>query len=232
MNTPGIAHSPILWLAVFGVFVVIAVQSVVYLRAAKRAAPAAEMSHGELVAAFRTGAVSALGPSLAVVFVAISLLSVFGTPAVLARIGLIGSAAFETLSARTAAETAGVELGGAGYDNAAFALVLFTMSVGGAAWMVSTLIFTPLLRRTDDRIRALNPAIMAIVPSAAMIAAFSYLGLDEMQKSRTHLVTFVTGAAAMLGLQLAGARLKVRWLKEWSLGIAMVVALTAAGITL
>lgn len=232
MQLPPIAEAPILWIAAIGVFLVITVQSVVYLRAAMRAAPDAGMSRAELTAALRTGAVSALGPSLAVVFIAISLLPVFGTPAVLARIGLIGSASFETLSAQTASETLGVELGGPGYDDAAFALVLFTMSVGGAAWMVTTLVFTPLLRRADRRVRALNPAVMAIVPSAGMITAFSYLGLTETAKSNVHLITFGTGAAVMVVLHVLGARLRMRWIKEWALGIAMLCALIMAGIAM
>lgn len=232
MSTPGVANSPILWIAALGVFAVITVQSVVYWRAAVRSAPEAGMSRRELVSAFRVGALSAAGPSLAVVFVALGLLTVFGTPAVLTRIGLIGSVSFETAAAQTAADAAGVELGGAGYDDRAFALVLFTMSIGGAAWMVSALLFTPLLRRADKKIRALNPLVMTLVPSAAMITAFSYLGLAETTKSGVHLTTFAAGAAAMLALQLVAKRIHARWLKEWSLGIAMAVALGAAAIAM
>lgn len=232
MDLPPVAQSPVLWTAAIGVFVVIVVQSVLYWRAAVRAAPEAGMSRAELVRAVRTGAVTAIGPSLAVVFVAVGLLAVFGTPAVLTRIGLIGSAAFETAAAQTAADAAGIELGGAGYDDRAFALVLFTMSVGGAAWMVSTLVLTPLLRRADHRIRALNPVVMTIVPSAAMTAAFSYLGLAETLKSGVHLITFVVGALTMVLLQAAAARWRQRWLKEWSLGVAMAVALGAAAVAL
>lgn len=232
MSTPGIVNSPILWIAALGVFAVITVQSVVYWRAAVRGAPEAGMSRAELVGAFRVGALSAVGPSLAVVFVAIGLVAMFGTPAVLTRIGLIGSAGFETAAAQTAADAAGIELGGAGYDDQAFALVLFTMSVGGAAWMVTALIFTPVLQRADKKVRSLNPAVMAVVPSAAMIAAFSYLGLTETAKSGIHLIAFVAGAVAMLALQLVARRLGARWLKEWSLGISMAVGLVAAGIAL
>lgn len=232
MSTPGIANSPILWIAALGVFAVITVQSVVYWRAAVRGAPDAGMSRHELVSAFRVGALSAVGPSLAVVFVALGLLTVFGTPAVLTRIGLIGSVSFETAAAQTAADAAGVELGGAGYDDQAFALVLFTMSIGGAAWMISALLFTPILRRADRKIRALNPAVMTLVPSAAMIAAFSYLGLAETTKSGVHLATFATGAVAMLALQLIARRIHARWLKEWALGISMAIALGAAAIAM
>ncbi|MBE9375275.1 DUF5058 family protein [Saccharopolyspora sp. HNM0983] len=228
MNAPALTGSPVLWLAVLGVFSVIVVQSVVYLRAARRAADSAEITRGELTTALRTGAVSAIGPSAAVVFIALTLLTVFGTPAVLVRIGLIGSASFETLAAQTAAGAVGVELGGPGYDDTVFALVLFTMSAGGAAWMVTTLVFTPLLRRTDRKVRALNPAVMAIAPSAGMIGAFCYLGLAETQKSTGHLVAFTAGAGVMLALHALNARLRTRWIKEWSLGISMVAALAVA----
>lgn len=232
MNTPVIASSPVLWAAALGVFLVIGVQSVVYLRAARRAAPAAGMSSGELRTAFRTGALVAVGPSLAVVVVAVSLLTVFGTPAVLVRIGLIGSASFETVAAQSAAQTAGIELGGAGYDDRAFALVFFTMSVAGAAWMVSTLIFTPILSRADRRIRAVNPVVMSIVPGAAMISAFSYLGLTEVNKSAVHLVTFAAGALVMVALHLAAARWRKAWIREWSVGVAVATALGAAAVAL
>ncbi|MBB3051029.1 flagellar biosynthesis protein FlhB [Prauserella isguenensis] len=232
MNTPSVTNSPVLWIAALGVFAVIAVQSIVYFRAAKRAAPAADMTDSELKTAFRAGAVSAIGPSLAVVLVAITLLTVFGTPVVLVRIGLIGSAGFETVTAQTAAQSAGVELGSTGYDNATFALVFFTMSVAGAAWMVSTLIFVPLLSRADRRIRKLNPAVMTIVPGAAMIAGFSYLGLTEVRKSGVHLAAFLTGALVMMLLQVAAVRLRRTWLKEWSVGISVAAALGAAAIAL
>ena len=66
----------------------------------------------------------------------IALLALFGTPATLVRIGLIGSAAFETGAAKIAAESAGAPLGGPGYDQHVFALAFITMSLAGAGWMV------------------------------------------------------------------------------------------------
>lgn len=91
-------------------FAIILVQSFLYVRAARRAAPDLDIPAAELTTAFRSGAIASVGPSLAVVIVAISLLALFGTPAVLVRIGLIGSAAFETGAAKIAAQSAGVML--------------------------------------------------------------------------------------------------------------------------
>jgi len=223
-----IANAPVLWLCVVGVFGVIVVQSLIFLRAVRRVAPSVQMTPGDIRTSFRSGAVSAIGPSLAVSLVAIALLALFGAPAVLSRIGLIGSAAYDVSAAGIAAGTLGAKLGDASYTQSVFAVAFFAMSIGGAMWMIATLILTPLLRRGDAKVRAITPAAMAIVPAAALIGAFACLGFTELPKSGTHMVAFAVSAAVMaLSLLLAKA-LGKSWLREWGLGISIVAALGAA----
>ncbi|HEY4615579.1 MAG TPA: DUF5058 family protein [Citricoccus sp.] len=223
-----LANAPVLWICALGVFLVVAVQSVIYMKAARRAAPAVGMTSQELRTSFRSGAIAAIGPSLAVVLVAIALLALFGTPATLVRIGLIGSVSFETAAASIAAGTTGAELGGPTYTPQVFAIVFFTMSMGGAMWMIGTLILTPLLQRGGHKLQKVNPALMTVVPAAALLGAFISLGLAEVPKSPVHVITLATSAVVM-GLCLLLARLPgLRWLREWGLGIAILVGLTAA----
>ncbi|MDI3331591.1 MAG: DUF5058 family protein [Micrococcus sp.] len=223
-----VANTPVLWICALGVFLVIAVQSVIYIKAARKAAPAAGMSPQELRTSFRSGAVAAIGPSLAVVLVAIALLALFGTPAVLVRIGLIGSVSYETAAASIAAGTTGAELGGPTYTPEVFAIVFFAMSMGGAMWMVATLILTPLLQRGEHRMAKVNPALMTVVPAAALLGAFISLGLAEVPKSTVHVLTLLTSAVVM-GVCLLIARLPgMRWLREWGLGMAILLGLTVA----
>ncbi|MFI8410939.1 DUF5058 family protein [Paeniglutamicibacter gangotriensis] len=221
-----VANSPILWACAIGIFLVIIVQSVIYMKAAKIAAPHIGMSHEELRTSFRAGAISALGPSLAVVMVAIALLTVFGTPAVLVRIGLIGSVSYETAAAAIAANTAGAELGGPTYTQAVFGLALAAMSLGGAMWMIATLVLTPLLKKGDSALRKVNPAIMMVVPGAAMVAAFMVLGIGELPKSWIHVVAFASSAGIMALLMVMAKRVNKPWIKEWALGIAIILSLT------
>lgn len=141
-----IANAPFLWFCAIGVFAIIAVQTVLYVRAARTAAPGIGMPVDEVRESFRAGAVASVGPSLAVVLVAISLIALFGTPAVLVRIGLIGSAATETASAGIAATSMGAELGGSDYTQQVFVVALFAMTLSGCTWMLATLILTPLLK--------------------------------------------------------------------------------------
>ncbi|GAB3266553.1 DUF5058 family protein [Arthrobacter pigmenti] len=223
-----VANMPVLWAAALAAFAIIIVQSVIYMRAAYKAGPSAGMSSSELRRSFKVGAISALGPSLAVVLVAIALLALFGTPAVLVRIGLIGSAAYETGAASIAAGTMGADLGGPDYTQNVFVVAFFAMAVGGSLWMVSTLILTPLLKRGDTKLRAVNPALMTIVPPAALIGAFAVLGFQELPKSLVHVITFVAAAAVMGLCVYLGGALKKAWIREWGLGFAIITALTVA----
>ena len=223
-----VAGSPVIWLCALGVFAVIFVQTFVYMRAARTAGPDVGVSRADLNGAFRAGAVASIGPSLAVVLVAVALLALFGTPAVLVRIGLIGSAGTEVASAGIAAGTAGAELGGSGYDASVFALAFIAMSLSGGMWMLATLLLTPVLERGGKKLASANPALMAILPCGALLGAFSMLTVTEIPKSGIHLITVVASAGVMIGCLFLAKALNARWLKEWALGFSIIAALTVA----
>lgn len=221
-------HHPVLWASAVGVFAVVILQSVIYFKAIRKAAPAAELTPGQVNSSVRSGAVAAIGPSLAVALIAISLLPLFGTPAVLTRIGLVGSAAFDVAAAGISAGTQGAQLGGPTYTQKIFALAFAAMTIGGLAWMLTALILTPILSKGDAKLRKVNPAVMAIVPTAALLGAFFTLAFQEVLKSPVHLVTMLASAAAMGVCLLLAHKLRLPWLREWGLGMSIIVALSAA----
>ncbi|GAA4284516.1 DUF5058 family protein [Brevibacterium daeguense] len=224
----GIANIPVLWVLALAVFAVIILQSVIYLIAVKRAARAADMTQREVNQSFRAGAVAAIGPSLAVVLVSVALLPLFGTPPVLVRIGLIGSAATEVASASLATNTLGVDLGGSGYTQAVFIVALMAMSLSGAMWQICTMILTPLLGKGTDVLQRVNPALMSIVPSAALLAAFASLTITEIPKSLAHIAAVVASALVMVACLLLARALSQAWLREWALGFSIIGGLIVA----
>lgn len=220
-----VANMPVLWIFAVSVFVVIFLQTVLYFRAARASADGIQMPQSEIKEAFRAGAIASIGPSLAVVLVAIALLALFGTPAVLVRVGLIGSAATETASASIAAVSMGSELGDASYTQQVFGVAFIAMSLSGAMWMLCTLLLTPMLKRGSSVLQKKNPAIMALIPSAALLGAFSMISVSESAKSSVHLILVgVSGAVMALCLYLASV-LNAKWLKEWGLGFAILISL-------
>lgn len=223
-----VANSPVLWICAVGVFAVIFVQSVIYIRAARAAGPDIGMTRKHLNGALRAGAIASIGPSLAVVLVAITLIAIFGTPAVLVRIGLIGSAATEVASATLATSTTGAELGGPDYTQRVFVIAFTAMTLSGAMWMLATLILTPVLKRGNAKLQKMNKAATVIIPSAALLAAFISIATKEMAKSSNHIIVLAVSGGVMAICLLLAKRLEASWLKEWALGIALVVAVAVA----
>ncbi|MFC7404784.1 DUF5058 family protein [Georgenia alba] len=222
------ANAPVLWICAIAVFAVIALQTVIYVRAASLAGPDLGFTREDLRQSVRSGAVAAIGPSLAVVVVAIALLTLLGTPAVLVRIGLVGSAATESASATLAAGTMDAQLGGPTWTPEVFAVAFFAMGASGGMWMVATLLLTPFLKRGNAKLQRVNPALMAVVPSAALLAAFAALGVAELPKSGIHVLTVVVSAAVMAVCLLLAKRLEAAWLREWGLGLSIIGGLVVA----
>ncbi|UUT35539.1 DUF5058 family protein [Microbacterium elymi] len=223
------ADQPILWLCAGGIFVVIGVQTVIYFLAVRKAAPAVGMSGDDVKRSFRAGAVAAIGPSMAVALIAITLIAVFGTPGVLTRIGLIGSAAFDVAGGQIAAGTQNATLGGDGYTQAVFATVLLCIALSGAGWMLVTLIATPLLKRGSNKLESKSTAgaagAMAIIPAAALLGAFGTFGIQQFQRGlAASIVVIVSGLVMVLCLWLAKAA-RQPWLREWGLGFSLVIGI-------
>lgn len=222
------ANMPILWFLVIGIFLVITVQAVLFYRFAKSVSAEEQLSAGDMRIAMRAGAISAIGPSLAVAIVAVGLIPVFGTPAVLMRIGMVGSVPYELAAANAAAGSLGVELGGPGYDGTAFATVLFTMTCGAGVWMLSVLVGTKSMGTLSAKVSAWKPWVMNTVPVASLLAAFSYLTLNQAKVGWTNIVVTLASAAAMAIVLQTAKRKNSSRLREWALGIAMTVGVLVA----
>lgn len=228
------ANTPVMWIAVIGIFIVIGAQTVIYYVAAKKTAPAVGMSNKDVTTAFRAGSVAAIGPSLAIALIAITFITIFGTPGSLSRIGLIGSAAFEVAGAQIAAGTQGVELGGDGYTQSVFATVLLALSLAGSGWMLVTLIATPILKRGNASLeKASNPKVavaMSIIPVAALLGAFMIIGIQQITRGLPHVIVLVSSAIVMALCLWIAKTANQHWLKEWGLGFGVIAGIIAGVI--
>lgn len=69
---------------------------------------------------------------------------------------------------------------------------------------------------------------MSIIPGAALLAAFAALTFRELPKSPTHVVAILVSAVVMTICLFLAKTLKQPWLKEWGLGISLLVGLIAS----
>ncbi|WP_235001646.1 DUF5058 family protein [Halobacillus sp. Marseille-P3879] len=230
-ETMNIANSAPLWIMAFIFVGIVMFQAIVFLRIAKKSAPGIGMTSKEVKTAIRTGFISSIGPSFAIAIILVSLIALLGSPLTLMRIGIIGSAATESAAAEIGANAFGVGLNSDNFSISAFTTVVWTMCLGGMGWLLFTAFFTKSLGNTQKKIEKKNPKIMAAVSSAAMLGAFGYQASDQMVLSVTHTIAGLAALSSMVLIMLIADKVNFAWLKEWALGIAMVIGMASAYFT-
>lgn len=213
----------------FAIFVVIGIQALRFYNLAKANAAEGHATKKEMTTALRVGAISAVGPSIAVAIVALSLIPIFGTPVVLMRIGMVGSVPYEVAAANASAEAMGMPLGGSDFTAVAFATVFFTMAMGAAVWMLQVIFLTSSLGKASDRISTWRPWVMSALTGGALLGAFGYLTINQAKGGSDNITVILASGIAMAFLLFVAEKYKKPRVKEWALGIAMVVGLIVAG---
>lgn len=223
------ANSFPLWIIAAFVIGVVIFQAIIFIKLASRTAASVGMTGQDIKSAIRTGAISSLGPSFAIIIVAISLLTLIGNPVTLIRIGIIGSAAIETVGATLGAEAAGADLGSANFTEKAFANAVWVMCLGGMGWLLSAALFTKSLGKMESKIASKgneSVALLKTVSTAAMIGTFGYLGSSQMVQGLTESTVLFAAFLMMLIIIWTSNKFKLKWLREWSLGFVIVVGIT------
>lgn len=227
------ANSWQMWASTIPVVLIVAVQSIVFVRKARQAAPIVGLSNEEANKAFRIGLTSAIGPALAVFVVMLGLMAAIGGPLAWQRLSIIGSAPAELTAATMAAQAQGLDLGGPGYGMINFANATWVMALNGGAWLMSTALLTDKFGKLNDKISGGDSRKVAVLGSGAMAGAFSYLFANELKKIivpdvnvQAAAVGGIAAGVAMIILQKMSKKMPV--LIEHSLGLAMVAGMIGA----
>jgi len=223
-----VANSFPIWIIAALVIGIVIFQAVVFIRLASKTAPSVGLTTLEVKSVVRTGAISSLGPSFAIIIVAISLITFLGNPVTLMRIGIVGSAPIETVGASLGAQAAGSELGSSTFTEQAFTTAVWVMCLGGMGWLLVTALFTKSLGKFQVKIsrKNSNVRLLSIVSTAAMIGAFGYFGAGQMIRGINETVVFIAAFLVMPVIIWASNKFKMNWLREWSLGLVIVVGLS------
>jgi hypothetical protein len=222
------ANSLPLWIFASLVMGLVFFQAFKFINLASKASASVGMTKKEVKSAIRAGAISSLGPSFAIVIIAISLLTLIGNPITLMRIGIIGSAPIETVGANLGAQAAGSELGMQNFTEQAFTSAVWVMCLGGLGWLLFTALFTKSLGKIQAKAtgNARNLNRFKVISTAAMIGAFSYLGSGQMVKGIQESVVLIAALIVMPIIMLIANKFNIKWLIEWSLGIVVLIGLT------
>lgn len=216
------------WIVAAPVVIISAVQAIIFTKLARKTAGELQISEEKCNKAFKTGLLTAIGPVIAIFIVMVGMMSVIGGPISWLRLSIIGAAPTELTAAKTAADAAGVQFGGPDYDLNALATSWWTMAINGAGWLVIVGLFTHKLETIRTKVGGGDVKWLAVLSSAAMLGVFGYLNSGDIKKGGGGLVAVIVGGVAMvIIIQLTK---KIPKLKEYSLGIAMLVGMFAAVI--
>lgn len=225
-----IANSLGLWITAIPAILIVGLQAYIFSKKAYKAAPLCGLTKQQCNTAFRVGATSAVGPAMAVFIVMVGMMAVIGGPMTWLRLSFIGAATTELTATTIGAKAMGVELGSVDYGLVAFTASVWTMTLNGCGWLLFCGLFTHKLDKVMAKFTGGNIKIMTEVCGAAVLGTASYLAADQAIKSSPNLAAVITSAVTMTCLiKISDKHPK---LKEYNLGIAMIVGMISAVIIL
>lgn len=224
-----IANSPMMWILASLIISVVVFQTIVFFNLAKTYIKNTDiLTPHEVKTALKVGAVGTIGPAVAVFTVAVVLIGLIGGPITLSRVGIIGSAAFESLAASVGS---GGTVGTEAFTPNLLATASWVMTLGGGGWLITTFIMTKTLDSTQRKFSKSNPKIIKYIASFAPFIVFFVYSVQESvngAKGGSYGVAAaaLSGAVSMYVLnKLSKKDEKYRWLREWSMGFAIIVAM-------
>lgn len=223
MNYLEVSNSVGMWLACLPLLAVIITQSVMIYRRAQKSAKLVSLTPQEQKAAFRTGLITAIGPSFSSFIVIIAMSAVMGAPITWQRTSIIASASTELRASQYTAEAMGVVLGGEGFTMTAFDACLWVMALNGCGWLIMCLLFTDKMSIVQAKITGGSKALLGAFATAAILATMMYMSSSYILSRGAGLVALLTAAAGRYLLDTATKNHpKIR---QWNFGLALLIGM-------
>lgn len=232
-----VANSKGLWAIAILIVAIVLFQSMLYLRLSFKVASEVGYPREKCVKALRVGLISAIGPSIAVFIVMVGMMSVVGTPITWLRLSVIGAAPTELTAATLGAKAVGVEFGSPQYDLYALSSSFWTMAINGTGWLIITALFTHRLESIRQKAGGGDARWLAVLSGAAALGCFGYLNANTVNGVIANVAKALPAAMGPLYALVGGlvgmvviTRIaeKVAWLREYTLGIAMLIGMAVA----
>lgn len=225
-----IANDPWMWVMAVPIVVLTGIQGVIFAKKAMHASEvkAVDLSKEQCFKAFKVGAISAIGPAVSVFIVMLGMMAVIGGPMSWLRLSIIGAAPTELTAATMGAKAMGVEFGSPEYDIKTFASSVWTMSLNGCGWLLFCGLFTHKLGAIKDKVAGGNTRLMGEICGAAVLGTSGYLLTGHLLAGGSRFLAGIAAAISMVLLEKFSD--KSPKLKEYNLGIAMVIGMAIAVI--
>lgn len=224
MNYLDIANSSVLWCACIPLVILVLVVVFLICRKTLNIAGKAGIPMKECRKAFRAGVISAIGPSFAVFIVMVGLMSAIGTPMSWMRLSVIGSADAELLHAGLGASAVGQNLGSDEYNAVGYIASIWAMSALGISWLINIFLI-PSANKIEAKIKHHDDKLLQVISASCMIGIMSYMTVQNVVVGWD--MTAAAVGAILSQLCLTKLSEQRTWLREYVLGISMIIGMAA-----
>ena len=123
------------------------------------------------------------------------------------------------------------ELGGAGYDIYAMANSWLTMALNGCGWLLVVVLLTPRMESLRQKVGGGDEVWLGLITCSASIGLFGYMASQYYNKivvDPAQAWSCIAGTVVMVACVKFSK--KMPWLKEYGLGIAIVIGIVVGAL--
>lgn len=230
MDYMKIANSIQLWIAAAAAISLVVFQAIIFARKSYSSGKKMGLTDSQMKDAMKSSFITSIGPSLVVLTGLLSLLVTVGGPMAWMRLSFIGSVMFELMAAGFGTEAVGVRMGIDPMTELAFTNAVWTMILGSIGWIVFSALTADKMGKFQDRLAHGDKALVGIISTSAVLGAFAALVSPHIWRMSKNTVAALAGAAIMLVLSILIKKTNKKWLKEWSLAIALFGGMIIAAV--
>lgn len=232
MNMTGIVNSPVFFIWVAVLLLLVVGQCAVWMRKAWKRAKDLGLKDSQLKKAAVTGILISILPTLPVLIVFLSLGQLLGMPLPWLRLSIIGSAGYESYAASTALQCVGEELTLNGITTVGWVAAAWVMTVGGSISVLWSILAIRPIASAYRKAETMDVGLVMAIGTGCLIGIMAYVSVSNgwgamSTKGVVFTISFACGAVLKyIQMRWPGAR----WLSDYLMAISMLVAMVAACI--
>ncbi len=224
------ANSIPMWIAAgIAVFLVL-IQSIIFATKSFTTGKEIGISESAMKDAMKSSFITSIGPSMVILTGLLSLLVTVGGPMAWMRLSFIGSVMFELMAAGFGTQAAGVEMGVDTMTDVAFANAVWTMILGSIGWIVFSTFTANKMDKVQHKFSKGDKGLITIASTAAMLGAFASLSSSHIVAMNKNTIACIAGGLIMAIIGPLGDKKNIKWLKEWTLAIALFGGMIVAAV--
>jgi Domain of unknown function (DUF5058) len=170
----------------------------------------------------RGAVITAIGPTLAEIFVMMALIIAISPAYNWQREGVgVGSVVTEVVLASDAAIGVGQVFGQPSFDIVGFAAAIAVVNISCTLGSLGAAFFTRSLGRARDKLSRGDPRLLAVIGVTSTLGVFAFFAAGEVKKGGGREIAAISSAIVSMLLFKLADWIRMPRLKEWALGIAM-----------